>query len=110
MTEDFIKGADNQIVLTLTEDDEAISVAWTRLDIWIGELQITRLADGDGVALDPATGILTIRPGDLTEDLSSLVAGSLHRVQIVVTDAANDDGAVFGVSNPLLFLIADKPA
>lgn len=112
IVEHFIKGSENRVVLTLTEDGVAISGAWTQLDIFIGDLQITRLVDGDGVSLDPVTGILTIIPADLTEDLSALLAGSRHRVQIVVTDATNDDGAVFGGddSDQLTFFISEKPA
>lgn len=112
VTEHFIKGSDNQIVLTLIEDDAAISGAWTQLDIWIGDVHIQRAVDGNGVALDPATGVLTITPADLIEDLSELQPGTKRRVQIVVTDATNDDGVVFGGggSDELLFLISEKPA
>lgn len=112
ITEHFIKGADNQITLTLTEDGTAISGAWTQLDIWIGSLRITRTSDGGGVTLNTTTGRLTINPADLTEDLGSLVVGEKYRVQIVITDATNDDGAVFGGSgsDQLTFIISEKPS
>lgn len=112
MLEHFIKGSDNQISLTLTEDGDAIAGQWTSLEIWIGDLQIQRAADGDGVALNTSTGVLTITPADLSEDLSSLVVGETYRVQIVVTDAVNDDGALFGGNDSpewLEFQISQKP-
>lgn len=111
VTEPFIKGSDNQIVLTLTEDGQAISGAWTQIDIFIGHAaKITRNADGNGVALDTATGVLTITPGDLVEDLAAL--SGKYRVQIVITDPTNDDGAVFGGadSDQLFFMFSEKPS
>src|SRR5688572_27020675 len=113
--ENFIRGADNQIKLTLTEDGEAISGAWTGLDIWIGSVQLTRAEDGDGITLDTATGLLTITPANLTTDekteLDSLSIRIGYRVKIIVTSALNDDGAVFGGdgSEKIIFMMSDKP-
>lgn len=116
MTEQFIRGSDNQIRIQLTEDDVAISGAWTVLDIWVGTVNIHRTADGDGVTLDTSTGILTINPGDLTTAEKTALGGldreTLHRGQIVVTSALNDDGVVFGGpgAERLNFYVSDKPA
>lgn len=110
----FIRGSDNQIKLTLTEDDVAIFGAWTALDIHIGSKSIHRDGDGDGVSLDTATGLLTISPGDLTveeqADIALLTANCMYRTRIVVTSTLNDDGAVFGGAgaDPLYFHVSDK--
>jgi hypothetical protein len=111
----LIRDSDNLIKLTLTEDDVAISGAWSALDIDIGGVMIHRTADGDGVALDTSTGILTLSPGDLTADekaaLAELSTQKHHRGRIVLTTTLNDDGVVFGGagSEPLFFHISDKP-
>jgi hypothetical protein len=112
----FIRGSDNQVKLTLTEDGLPVAGAWTSLDIWIGDdVQITRANDGDGVTLSTTTGILTISPADLTApeiaELAELSTLKLYRVRIVVTSGLND-GAVFGGpgSDAILFRIGDKPA
>lgn len=114
--EDFLKGTNNVIALTLTEDGAAIAGAWTEVEISIGEwddsVQITRTADGDGVALNASNGVLTINPGQLSEDLTSLVAGE-YPVYVRVTDATNPDGAVFGGSDStdrLVFVVSEPPA
>jgi len=110
----FIRGSDNQIKLTLTEDDLAIFGAWEAVDIYIGSKSIHREVDEDGISLDTSTGILTITPGDLTvdeqADLATLIAGRLYRGRIIVTSTLNDDGAVFGGSgaDPLYFHVSDK--
>lgn len=111
----FIRDSDNLIKLTLTEDDEAITGAWSELDIYIGNVHIHRTADGDGVSLDTSTGLLTISPGDLTTDEKAelaLLRRWSYKTQIVVTSVLNDDGAVFGGdgSETLYFNISDKPA
>ena len=112
----FIRESDNQIKLTLTEDDIAISGAWSALDIFIADvLYIHRTGDGDGISLDTGTGLLTITPGDLTtneKDAIALMAENhYYPVKIVVTSVLNDDGAVFGGAGAevLLFHISDKP-
>lgn len=113
VTEHFIKGSDNQIKLILTEDGSAISGAWTRLEVWIGDLEIERTTDENGIALNTSTGELTITPADLTEDLSSLVVNRLYRVLIVLVDATNDDGALFGGNDStdrLYFLVSELPS
>lgn len=115
ITEHFIIGSDNEITLTLTEDGTAISGAWTGLDIYIGSpavVTITRTSDGGGVALNTSTGVLTIRVGDLTEDLSALVSGRLYPIWVKLTTATHDDGVDFGgpdSSDQLFFLVTSRP-
>lgn len=113
----LIRNSDNQIKLTLTEDDIAITGAWTSLDIFIdGTLVINRIGDGNGVTFDTTTGLLTLTPGDFTAPekaiLATFAAEEYHDTQIVVTTALNDDGAVFAGagSDLLLFYISDKPS
>lgn len=114
--EQFIRNSDNLIKLTLTEDDVAISGAWSSLDIVIGGVTIHRTGDGNGVTLDTTNALLTISPGDLTtgekDALALLQSHRSYETQIVVTTVLNDDGAVFGGSGsePLYFHISDKPA
>ncbi len=115
VVEQFIRGSDNIVKLTLTEDGTAITGAWTGLSVYVGGIAITRAADGNGVALSTSTGILTISPGDLTApevaSLATLEANHLYPVQIVVTSSANDDGAVWQPPDArILFHITDKPA
>ncbi len=111
----FIRGSDNQIKLTLTEDDEPVFGAWDAVDIYFGGKTIHRDNDGDGVSLDTATGVLTIAPGDLTDgeqaDIATLVPNRMYRARIVITTTLNNDGAVFGGagSDPLYFHVSDKP-
>lgn len=115
ISEQLIRGADNQIKLVLTEDGVPISGAWTGLDIHIGDVVITRTADGDGVTLSTSTGMLIINPADLTAPevaaLDALNKNRSYKVQIVVTSVLNDDGAVFGGngSDGIYFFISDKP-
>lgn len=115
LTETFIKGSDNAISLTLTEDEEAVEGAWDSISIHIGDpslVVITRTNDGDGVTFSVVTGVLTIKPGELTEDISALVNGRLYRVHIVVVSASNPDGVDFGAddsSTRLHFLIDERP-
>lgn len=114
-TEYFIRRSDNQIKLTLTEDDVPIFGAWAILDIYFGGVRIHREVDGDGVSLDTATGILTITPGDLLDaeqiEIDQLVTDRHYRARIVVMTALNNDGAVFGGAgaDPLYFHISSKP-
>lgn len=110
-TQYLIRNSDTQIKLQLLEDDVAISGAWTQVDVHIGSVTITRNADGNGVALSTGDGTLTLTPADITEDLSGLVAGRTYRGYVVVTDAINDDGIVWGNDghDRLFFVISDKP-
>jgi hypothetical protein len=116
MLEHFIRDSDNQIKLTLTEDGSPISGAWTELDIWIGDVQIHRTSDGEGVSLSTTTGLLTLTPADLAAGelaaIALLSVMSVQRVQIVVKSALNDDGAVFGgtSADSIYFKITDKPS
>ena len=112
----LIRDSDNQIKLTLTEDDIAVAGPWDAIDIDIGGIMINRTADGDGVTLDTSTGLLTITPADLTTDekaaLAELRGSRFYRGRIVLTSTLNDDGVVFGGpdADPLFFHISDKPA
>ena len=111
VTERFIKGSDNVITLTLTENDAAIVVTWLQVDIYIGDgVVISRTTESGGVGF--ANGILTITPSGLTEDLSGLLVGKLYRVYIKVSDANSTDGSYFGAddsANKLFFEISDPP-
>lgn len=109
LTEHFIKGSDNAIKLTLTEDGSALSGSWARLEVWIGSLEIQRTSESNGIAF--SAGVLSITPADLTEDLSTLIAGRLYRMQVVVANAGGDE-FVFGgndSANKVYFEISDKP-
>lgn len=117
ITETFIKGSDNQIVLKLTENGVGIAGAWSSLSIFIGYptaiVTITRTADGNGVALNTSTGDLTLTPGKLTESLAALIGGSLHRVWVKVVSTANPNGVDFGANDSdakLYFEVQDRPA
>ena len=113
--ENLVRNSDNQIRLTLTENGEAVTGVWTGLDIWVGAVNLHRDADGDGITLDVATGLLTIIPANLTTDekteLEALSARRSYRVRIVVTGALIDDGAVFGGdgAEKIIFQMSDKP-
>ena len=115
LTENFVKDSNNIISLTLTEDGTAISGAWTDLDIDFYRngtlaLNISRTADGTGVALNTSTGILTINPAQLSETLTDLIAGVLYRIFITVKDSTNPEGAIFGAEDStsrLYFLVTD---
>jgi hypothetical protein len=102
-TEHFIKESDNVITLTLTEDGSGITGAYTDLDIDLIDpvddsiaLNISRGTNGSGVALSVTTGVLTIKPGFLTEDVTVLENNKLYKVLITVKSATNEHGAVFG--------------
>ena len=103
ITEHFLKSTNNIITLALTEDGTGISSTWTDLDISIcdpdslvEQLNISRAANGDGIALTTDTGILTIDVGRLIEDLSTVFVGRLYRVFITVQDSLNPQGMRFG--------------
>lgn len=116
ITEAFIKGSNNLITLTLTEDDVPISTDWTELAILIynphtGILvsTITRTSSSDGVIF--SGGILTINPGLMTELLTELVAERLYRVKIRIKDAGHQVGVWFGDedSKDRLYFIVTAP-
>lgn len=101
ITEQLIKGSDNIITLTLTEDGTAISSTATQIDItfYIGyglqpALTITRTPTGNGVSY--SGGVLEITPSDLTEDLTLLSNGRIYRAIIKLTTVGEPDGVVFG--------------
>jgi hypothetical protein len=116
IAEQFIRNSDNQIRLILTENSIAITGNWISVDIYFGGITLHRDVDGDGISLDPLTGLLTITPADLTSaeklEIDGLTASSSHRVQIVIHSVLNDDGAVFGGrgSDGIFFFISDKPS
>lgn len=119
ITEHFIKGSDNEITLTLTEDEAAISGAWTDLDIDLCApndlsttvLNISRASNSNGIEL--TSGVLSIVPGALTETLTPLVVGRLYRVFVTVKTATQTYGADFGrgdSTNQLYFLVEARSA
>lgn len=108
VTEYFIKNSDNAITLTLTEDGNPAVISWTSLTVQIGTVSITRAADGDGITF--ASGILTIIPGQLTEDLTDLRADDTLRVFVRVISAGAPTGVIFGADDSdsvLQFAISD---
>lgn len=115
VVEQLIRHSDVQIRLQLTEDGLPTFGAWDSLEIYIGDVLIERAADGDGVELSTATGILVITPANLTAlektALDALNYHALYRVRIVVFSTLNDDGVVFGGSGSthILFKISDRP-
>ena len=101
ITERLIKGSDNIISLTLTEDGSAIASTATEIVIKLYQghglqsaLTITRTPTGDGITF--VSGLLEITPSDLTEDLSVLVHGRVYRAIITVKTVGEPDGVVFG--------------
>lgn len=116
VVEQLIRGSDVQIKLQLTEDGAAIFGAWDSLEVHIGDaVVLDRSADGDGIELSTATGILVLTPANLTvpEQTELLTLNrQLYAVRIVVFSTLNDDGVVFGGngSTRILFNISDKPA
>lgn len=110
-TEFYIRGADNVVTLNLREDGANIAPgSWSRLEIWIGDLEIERTENANGVNLSVA-GVLTITPAKLTEDDSVLVVGELYRVLVCLVDPSNTDGVWFGgddSDDKMWFLISEK--
>lgn len=108
--ERFLKGSDNKIVLTLTEDGQPVDIRIaTQIDIDIGNfLKITRTTSENGV--DFSTGDLIITPGDLTEDVS-VVPDQFIPTLITVYDIQNTNGAKFGGadSDPRLMFSVRTP-
>lgn len=112
----FIKGSDNIISKVLTEDEEAINVAWTEIEIaFIGQgvtqALITRTSDGDGISF--ASGVLEITPGALTEDLSALAVGRIYNVVATVKTASDIYGVSYGredSDNKLYMMVSEVPS
>lgn len=104
--ERFIKGSHNTIKITLSEDGAAIDASLTQITISFGDVTITRTPTGSGVEF--LSGVLTITPALLTEDLSSLESEQVHPVVIETQDSSNPNGVVWaGIDsgNELRFLI-----
>lgn len=117
VTEHLVKESDNIITMTLTEDDVAVTGSWTQIDVHMLDLRdasvltITRTSEADGIGF--SSGILTITPGDLTEDLSVLNANNLYRSYIQVTSSSALNGDYFGGSDTndtkLYLYVTDPP-
>lgn len=106
----FVKGSDNIISKTLTEDDSAISVAWTELDVVIGPVTLTRTVSERGISF--ASGIVEITPSEIDEDLSALIVGEKYFVWFVVKTATDTAGVVYGAGDSdvgLIFQIENNP-
>lgn len=119
VTEHFIKGSDNVITLTLTEAGSALSGSWSSVDVDVCDilsgqlvLNIHRTSNTAGVGF--TDGVLTIKPGQLSEDLNALLVGVLYRVFVTVTIASTQpEGVDFGrgdSANALYFLVEERAA
>ena len=113
VTRHLLKGSDNEVAVLLTQDDVPLIVSWTELSVFIGRkpylVTITRAAPGSN-GVDLASGILTIRPSDLTEDLSALKNGQLYPVIVEVKDGTSTLGNHFAAAdseNRLFFHITE---
>ena len=111
LTDYFIRNSDNIITTTLIEAGAAIVVSPTEIVIDIdGLVTITRSPTGDGVSY--ADGIVTLVPGNLTEDLSALADGQTYKVRIIIKTVPQPLGIVFGdgdSANQLRFVVSTKP-
>lgn len=116
-TEVFIKGSNNRIELTLTEDMVPVDGVWQQIDIFIGNppvVTVTRLPGDPGI--DITAGVLNINPAALAltqAELDALVDGALHCVWVRLTSSADPDGVDFGAPDSidtLHFLISERPA
>lgn len=108
ITKRFVKDSDNEIKLRFTENGSAVSITWTEIQLQIGSLVLTRTANERGI--DFTSGILTVTPGSIDEDLSSLITGSLLRCYLTVKSAVFINGVIFGASdseNSFHFVISD---
>ena len=109
-TDYFIRGSDNIISMTLTEDGDPIATSPTEINVVFGGITITRTPDGNGISF--SGGVLEITPGDLTEDFSGLISGKLYPVEVVIKGPGDLNGVVFGGTdsiNKQFFLIDDNP-
>ena len=119
LSEYFIKDSDNQVIVTLTEDDVAISTTPTEVNIvmykaWSAQpaLTITRTSFPDN-GVNYASGVVTITPRSLSEDLSVLTGGHVYRVVITVKSVAETSGVNYGAGDSddkLWFLVSDSAA
>lgn len=117
-TENFIKGSNNVIELTLTEDNAAIDGVWNTLSIYIGNpalVTITR-ANGDPEAgVNFTNGLLTINPGKLglsQSELDALVVDELYPVWIKIVSSIDSEGVDFGAPDSidtLSFWVSERP-
>jgi hypothetical protein len=112
LTENFIKGSDNTVSITLTEDETAFALTPTEISVVIGDVvTITRSPSGAGLSYSGGV-LLDIVPRTLTEDLSALGDGSTHRVKVVVKTSSETSGIVFGdddYAEKLYFKISSNP-
>ncbi len=100
VTKAFVKDADNVVELDLTENGSPLTNTPTEIKLEIGSvITITRTPTGTGIAFDTGTGRLTVTPADLTEDLSGLVVGTLHKVRVLFTDSTNTNGVAYGAGD-----------
>lgn len=98
-TDLFFKGLDNPVSWALQNDGVTITNVATELRIYIGDPivapVITRATlPANGVSY--ASGVVTVVPADLTEDLSALIIGRSYPVRILMIDAGNPNGVLFG--------------
>ncbi len=93
----LVRGSDNALDLSLTEDGVEPGFTPTRI--------LVRLENGITIdhstpftgGMDFVSGNLQITPGDLTpEDLSTLVQGQRYRVKIRLFTSEHTNGVVFG--------------
>lgn len=115
----FVKDKNNEIIVDLFEGENAISLpsGWTQLDIdfrnkatGTAVAQISRTNSERGVTLTNV-GVLTLNPGQMDDDLSSLAVGTEYRIYITVFTTDYPKGVVFGVdgSGTKLFFVVEEP-
>jgi len=114
-TDSFIKGSNNIITMTLTEDGSPIGSSPTQIDIDFLDvltgaviLNITRSPTGTGITF--SGGVLEIEPGLMGEPLTELVAGELYRIIITIITASEVQGVIYGGDDSdakQFFLVSD---
>ena len=101
----FLIGFDNAAIMRLWDADGsayALNSA-TEIRVAFGGVTITRTSKSAGVDWD-STGRLSLKPAQLSEDLSGLANG-LHAATVLVKDASNPAGIQFGdQASNLLFM------
>lgn len=108
-TEYFVKDSDNAIVLTLTEASSPTALTWSSITFAFGGITITRTPATSGNGLTFSSGIATLTPAKLTEDLSNLT-NKLHRVYITIVATEAPNGAIWGDNDTdtiVYFLVSD---
>ena len=119
LSEKLIKGSENAVSITLTENGTAISVSSTEIVISLfrpydetrAVLTITRSPTGFGVAY--TDGVITLTPADLSEDLGVLKNGRVYRAKITIKTATQTDGVVYGGNDSdaiIYFVVSALPA